>query len=1474
MTKDWRWHELLLTRIRQIDAGLRGKKMDKKQRNLPTSKKAMEYRVYWLERKLTHMKLNETREQNRTTIEAMPESPIKELMHLNNEFHRANELAGGLKKFTEELNRDTLTLNERTERLHEVAAEKLAATDRANRQSKRVQDRGRKINKESLRTTAISRAINKAAQDSISEIRGRIDEAGYLSNLTRAQHEATDTLNQRTHTLNQETVRATAESLKLNRDLADTTDAGRGLNEKTLALQEELRELKSALANLGEDTQKLNNTTEQKLERLDETDKAARDITSKAKSLVTVGKKQLEEGKELHLESQQLNQASQTATERSLAIQAAAEQQISDSRIAISELNEDIRDQVADLLSQSRADIEAHQARQTATLLQLSQNQEHKLSGVIEQALDAADAALQATSMENSSEITAHIETSEARLNNFCDDAGQQLHELESRTEQQTNDTIQQFGDDARLRFSAFEERANQLTEGFITGSEQQLKAFAEASETRLNSADEILQTLTDRTAQNLEQGEQFLKETSKLNADTRLVNEDTRELNANTETVVNQSVEAINKIDTALQEVNAVSRKLYRETRELQDRSQLMNEASERLQTESAEINRRSLDIQSDTLQSQGLSQEINNHSLALNEETQKLQLDFVNTRDTNNALVDELTSLREQLVELSSRTENHMSAAQASLEDGAETTRGLKLLGDDTRDLNQRTNDLLTIAAQTVESTQQHNLETESLIQNANRVNDEMEALKRDVLASGEKADQAATAANCATSEIHEVRGSLDAAIRQTESVTADAFSSVQMIQQLTADTESINDAARAAQQEMRSAIEDSQQINDEFMRGLASLSKHAEETDAESKLVLAETRSLQEEMKDILQLKSGIDVFQQSVDICQEKFNDLTATVADYQVDIKGQSDLVTQYQRRIDAFQEDVNRYRESVMHFETRAQGLEDLVQDVTLKLEDIDQNERDRMSEQVEKMRRLELDMRQTLTEKQLQLESSIHELQGKTEQRLATLSEEMMRDVADKLQTNTEQTEARLIKTAETVQTLNGDFSQLNRSMQDEIRALKTQTSAVKEQHSLFQQEQRSQLSDQKKRTQHQDLELDSLKHQLENYQRLLESQIDNQPTQQLQQRIKTLENGLRQQQRMIKQHETQQEKLGQDDRVDELRLTVEKVSRSLQDVMASNEQLKGSLNDSRSNADVLRQTNQDLEQSLQSREEEINSCMQRIARLEARESSFEEMIESLKTNDTDTQQTLMHMRAAVKDSTRAMRETQKTLERLNPEQQERKRDWMSAPKQAVMSSVFAILVTGLTMFGFNEVNAALDNSNPVAALTSAEGNHTTDDDRNVSALDRTLASLKRANNTIADLGEFAWPVNFGMIDPKAIEYRSHHQGISIKGELGDPVVAVNDGKVIFSGNEIRGYGNMIVIQHDDDLVSIYANNQFNYVDEGDAVRRGQLIGDIGKLYNEEAAGLYFEVRHNGQPEDPFNYLRNNQSTDLLSQI
>ncbi|MFT7246767.1 MAG: murein DD-endopeptidase MepM/ murein hydrolase activator NlpD, partial [Candidatus Azotimanducaceae bacterium] len=812
---------------------------------------------------------------------------------------------------------------------------------------------------------------------------------------------------------------------------------------------------------------------------------------------------------------------------------------------------------------------------------------------------------------------------------------------------------------------------------------------------------------------------------------------------------------------------------------------------------------------------------------------------------------------------VDMSETVETELTATKNSKQESDVVTAGIKILGQQAHQLNDQTNELIHAATATIEESKQYNQQTESLISSAQNIQRELENLRDEVRAAECYANDAASFAHQAVDDITAVKVGLIAATQQTETVTAGATAKIEALSAISMEAESINASTKLAQEELRQAVTDSRDINDEFMRGLEAVSKQAKQTDQDANQVLSDTRSLQDEITNILQLRHGINGFQQSVDICQERLQDLTSSVALCQEDTAGQADLIGQYQRRIDAFQGDVSRYRDSVMQFETRARQLESNLGDVNSRLEENDQLEQERLAGQVEKIRKLEFDMRNSLSEKQIELDNSINELQAKTEKQLETISSDILKDVEQRLQSVNDQTDARLIKTSETIQDLGSDFNNLNRSLMDEIRALKTQTSAVKEQHGVFQQEQRTQIGEQKKRTQNQDYELDTIRHQLENYQRLLETQFDNQPHQELQQRVKSIEGNLRQHQRMLKVHESKQEKLGQDDRVEALKQTVDAMGRSLDDTKINNQNLL--------------HNNQTLEATLQSRQEEVNNCFQRIQRLEAREANFEEMITALKSRDSDTQQTLLQMRSAVKDSTRAMRETQKTLERLNQperlnikEETEKKRDWLSAPKQAVMTSLFAALITGLTFLGYDEVDASFLQDEPIAVL-SATPRLLAQPPQRVS-LDKTLSSLTRANTAIADLGEFAWPVNFGIVDPEAIEYRSHHQGISIKGELGDPVVAVNDGKVIFSGNEIRGYGNMIVIQHDDDLVSIYANNQFNYVAEGDSIRRGQLIGDIGQLFNEDAAGLYFEIRHNGEPEDPFNYLRGNQSMDLLT--
>lgn len=93
--------------------------------------------------------------------------------------------------------------------------------------------------------------------------------------------------------------------------------------------------------------------------------------------------------------------------------------------------------------------------------------------------------------------------------------------------------------------------------------------------------------------------------------------------------------------------------------------------------------------------------------------------------------------------------------------------------------------------------------------------------------------------------------------------------------------------------------------------------------------------------------------------------------------------------------------------------------------------------------------------------------------------------------------------------------------------------------------------------------------------------------------------------------------------------------------------------------------------------------------------------------------------------------------------------------------------------------------------------------------------------------------------------------------KGVDYTGVYGQDIYAINDGKVVYSGNGLKGYGNLIIIKHDKMYLSAYANNTDNLVKEGDMVKRGQKIATMGKGANGKPL-LHFEVRQNGKPIDP----------------
>ncbi len=98
-------------------------------------------------------------------------------------------------------------------------------------------------------------------------------------------------------------------------------------------------------------------------------------------------------------------------------------------------------------------------------------------------------------------------------------------------------------------------------------------------------------------------------------------------------------------------------------------------------------------------------------------------------------------------------------------------------------------------------------------------------------------------------------------------------------------------------------------------------------------------------------------------------------------------------------------------------------------------------------------------------------------------------------------------------------------------------------------------------------------------------------------------------------------------------------------------------------------------------------------------------------------------------------------------------------------------------------------------------------------------------------------------------------------HQGIDIAAPVGTPVRAAAAGRVIFAGR-MRGYGRIIIIQHDHRYVTVYAHDSRNWVRAGQMVSRGQIIGTVGRSGHTTGANLHFEVRHNNVASNPLLYL------------
>jgi lipoprotein NlpD len=138
-----------------------------------------------------------------------------------------------------------------------------------------------------------------------------------------------------------------------------------------------------------------------------------------------------------------------------------------------------------------------------------------------------------------------------------------------------------------------------------------------------------------------------------------------------------------------------------------------------------------------------------------------------------------------------------------------------------------------------------------------------------------------------------------------------------------------------------------------------------------------------------------------------------------------------------------------------------------------------------------------------------------------------------------------------------------------------------------------------------------------------------------------------------------------------------------------------------------------------------------------------------------------------------------------------------------------------------------------------------------------------RSKSTTTSKKNQLGTSGpaKWIWPTKGKPLNTFLVS-KLDRRGIDIAGKAGQPVRATAAGKVVYSGNGLAGYGNLVIIKHSDTYLSAYAYCQERLVEEGKFVKSGKVIAKMGRRDN--IAKLHFEIRRNGKPVDPMKYLPN----------
>ena len=182
-------------------------------------------------------------------------------------------------------------------------------------------------------------------------------------------------------------------------------------------------------------------------------------------------------------------------------------------------------------------------------------------------------------------------------------------------------------------------------------------------------------------------------------------------------------------------------------------------------------------------------------------------------------------------------------------------------------------------------------------------------------------------------------------------------------------------------------------------------------------------------------------------------------------------------------------------------------------------------------------------------------------------------------------------------------------------------------------------------------------------------------------------------------------------------------------------------------------------------------------------------------------------------------------------------------------APSTSVATATHAEPVSGVD--AVRNPPAALDANAAPATVANPPAN---------TAASKPLSDIAAGKTRSVDGITWQWPADGAVISGFQGGVGSG-AGLDIAGNAGDPVRAAADGVVVYSGNGLIGYGELIIIKHSDTYLSAYGHNRKRLVKEGEHVRAGQLIAEMGSS-GAPREELHFEIRKNGKPVDPTDYL------------